>query len=107
MHAQLRQAQYHLEQTAIVARSHIRLHREQLVGARRRYAYLRDTVLPRRQTVGARAIERYNAMLIGAYELLEIRAEQVESRAEYVQAMRDYWVARAELERSVGGKLPT
>jgi cobalt-zinc-cadmium efflux system outer membrane protein len=106
LNAELRRAQYHLEQTAIVARSHIRLHREQLVIARRRVAYIRDTVLPRRETVGARALERYNAMLLGAYELLQLGADQVESRAQYVHALQDYWVARADLERSVGGSLP-
>ncbi len=106
LRAQLRQAEHMLQHVAIVARSTIREHRERLVASSRRVRYLRDTVLPRRATLGQRALERYNAMLIGAYELLEIRAEQVHSEAEYVEALRDYWIAHAELERAVGGKLP-
>lgn len=106
LRAYLRQAQHRLQHTAIVARSQIRTQREALVGSARRVEYIRDTVLPRRVTIGARALERYNAMLIGAYELLHIREEQVESQHAYVRALRDYWVARAQLERAVGGRLP-
>ncbi|MBL4683897.1 MAG: TolC family protein [Nannocystaceae bacterium] len=51
-------------------------------------------------------MERYNAMLIGAFELLEIREGQVEAQHELLEARHAYWVARAELERAVGGRLP-
>ncbi|MEM7156053.1 MAG: TolC family protein [Myxococcota bacterium] len=104
--AMLRAAEHRLQQTAVDARSHIRMHREQLVAARRRVEYLRDVVVPRRRRVGARALERYNAMLIGAYELFEIQGGVVEARIELAHALRDYWVAWAELERAVGGRLP-
>ncbi|MEM9458867.1 MAG: TolC family protein [Myxococcota bacterium] len=107
LRAQLRQAQHRLSQTAIDARSHIRSHREQLLTARRRASYMHDVVLPRQQVLGQRALERYNAMLIGAYELLDVRAAQVQARLHYVEALRDYWVARADLERAVGGMLPS
>ncbi|MCH9679957.1 MAG: TolC family protein [Deltaproteobacteria bacterium] len=107
LRAQLRQAQHQLQQTAINARSHIRVHRQRLITARRRVDYMRDVVLPRRQTITARALERYNGMLIGAYDLFDIRAEEVMAQQHYVEALRDYWVARAELERAVGGRLPT
>jgi outer membrane protein, heavy metal efflux system len=35
-----------------------------------------------------------------------VKAEQVESYRSYLEALEDYWKARAELERVVGGKLP-
>lgn len=54
-----------------------------------------------------RGLERYNAMLIGAYDLLELRAEQAEAEQMLIHAQRDYRVAVAELERAVGGRLPT
>lgn len=106
LRAHLRQAQHALEQTAIEARSEIRTHREELVTASARANYLRQTVLPRRQRVGQRAIERYNGMLLSAYELLELRAQQVDAHIGYIEARREYWTARAELERAVGGRLP-
>ena len=107
LRALLRQAQHRLEQRAIVARSEIRTHQQEMLAAEDRVAYFRDNVIPRRQRVGARALERYNAMLIGAYELLDLRMQEVQARERYVAAVRDYWVARADLERAVGGRLPS
>ena len=48
----------------------------------------------------------YNAMLIGVFDLLRARQEQVEAGGSYIEALRDYWVARVELERAIGGELP-
>lgn len=104
--AYLRQAEHHLQHTAIVARSEIRVHREELVTARRKVDYYKETVLPQREVIGTRALEQYNGMLIGAYELLETRAAQLEVQQDYVEAVRGYWVARADLELAVGGRLP-
>ncbi len=107
LRAHLRRAEHELQHTAVTARSNIREQREALQFATRRARYIETEVLPRREVVGARALERYNGMLIGAYELLEIRAQQVEAQQAHVEAVRDYWVAWAELERAVGGRLPS
>ena len=89
-----------------MARAEIRTQRMELVTASRRLEYLQDTVLPRRQLMGRRALERYNAMLLSAYDLLELRAEQAQVQEEFIEARRDVEVALAELERAVGGQLP-
>jgi cobalt-zinc-cadmium efflux system outer membrane protein len=105
LRALVRQAEHRLQQRAIEARSEIREHRERLIAARRKVEYLRETVLPRRVTIGERALEQYNGMLIGAYELFEIRAEQNDTRHQFAEALREYWTARADLELAVGGTL--
>lgn len=107
LRAHLRRTEHELQHAAVTARSHIREHRQALTTARDRTRYLETTVLPRREVVGARALERYNGMLIGAYELLEIREQHVAAKQAHVEAVRDYWVAWAELERAVGGRLPS
>jgi cobalt-zinc-cadmium efflux system outer membrane protein len=48
----------------------------------------------------------YNAMQIGLYELLAAKQAQVDATRGYIQTVRDYWVARAELERALGGRVP-
>lgn len=101
----VRQAEHMLQQRAIEARSEVREQRERLVAARRRVDYFRDDVLPRQQTITDRALEQYNGMLIGAYDLFEIRGHQTEMRAAFAAAVRDYWAAHAELELAVGGRL--
>lgn len=105
MRAELRRAQHELQHKAIVARSEIRLHRAALESARSKAAYVQEQALPRQERINALALERYNAMLIGTYDLLEIRTEGIEVEEHAVQALRDYWAARAELELAIGGRL--
>jgi cobalt-zinc-cadmium efflux system outer membrane protein len=44
-------------------------------------------------------------MLKGAYDLLLAKQNEVAAERSYIEAWRDYWIARAELERAVGGNL--
>ena len=76
------------------------------MAAQRRAEYYRDTVTPRRETIYESTLLQYSAMLLGAYELFETRAHQLEAREEQAEAMRDHRIARANLEMSVGGRLP-
>ncbi|MBA3549056.1 MAG: TolC family protein [Nannocystis sp.] len=105
--AYLRQAQHRLQDVAIHVRSEIRVHRAELVAARRKVEYYERTVLPRTESITELTLQQYNAMLVGTYQLLETRTDQIDARQEYVEALRDYWVARSELELAVGGRLPT
>jgi len=105
--AYLRQAQHRLQDVAIHVRSEIRVHRAELVAARRKVEYYERTVLPRAESITQLTLQQYNAMLVGTYQLLETRTDQIDARREYVKALRDYWIARSELELAVGGRLPT
>jgi outer membrane protein, heavy metal efflux system len=49
----------------------------------------------------------YNAMLIGAFEAFTARREDLHAETALIEATRDYWTTRAELERAVGGDLNT
>ncbi len=102
----LRQAQHRLQDVAIHVRSEIRVHRAELVAARRKVDYYQRTVLPRAESITELTLQQYNAMLVGTYQLLETRRDQIDAQQEYVEALRDYWIARSELELAVGGRLP-
>ncbi len=104
--AYLRQAQHRLQDAAIHVRSEIRVHRAVLVAARRKVEYYERTILPRTESVTELTLQQYNAMLVGTYQLLETRTDQIDARQDYVEALRDYWIARSELELAVGGRLP-
>lgn len=103
--AYLRQAQHRLQAASVDARSEVRVHREELVAAHRKVDYYRTTVLPRTEAIQELTLRHYNAMLLGTYQLLETRANQVTTRRAYVEAVRDYWIARADLELATGGRL--
>ena len=44
-------------------------------------------------------------MLVGIFQLLQAKQGEIEAGRAYVEALRDYWMARAELEKAVGGRL--
>ena len=44
-------------------------------------------------------------MLIGVYELLLAKQNQINAGREYIESLQDYWIARSDLERAVGGRL--
>jgi cobalt-zinc-cadmium efflux system outer membrane protein len=78
----------------------------QLAAARARAEHFTRVVLPLRARVIEQAQLEYNGMLIGVFELLETKRAQIEAHRQYVDALRAYWVARSELERAAGGRLP-
>ncbi|HSO07858.1 MAG TPA: hypothetical protein VLW45_11500 [Pelomicrobium sp.] len=67
---------------------------------------LNTLILPVRAELTDEAIKHYNGMLIGVYELLEAKREEIEKQAEYHEAVRDFWKAYFDLERAIGGQMP-
>jgi cobalt-zinc-cadmium efflux system outer membrane protein len=66
----------------------------------------RTRMLPLQQLIVESSQREQNFMLIGAFELLAARREEIDAYERYVDAVRDYWIERARVARSVGGKLP-
>ncbi|SFN29112.1 Outer membrane protein TolC [Variovorax sp. OV329] len=68
--------------------------------------HYRDEVVPLRKRISEENLLRYNGMLIGVFELLADSREQVRSVTEYVQALRDFWVAETNLQTALTGRSP-
>jgi cobalt-zinc-cadmium efflux system outer membrane protein len=105
LEAQQRQADRRLAALSIDARSQVRVARAQMLAARQVVDHYRKTLLPLRETVVEHAQLQYNGMQIGLYELLLAKRDQVEAYRAYLESVRDYWIARAELERVMGGRI--
>lgn len=105
LQAQLRQAERRLEAEAIGIRAEVREARDRL-GAKKDLArYYRDELIPDRTRILDLTLQQYNAMLKGAYDLLLAKQNELAAERSYIDALRDYWIARADLERAVGGSL--
>ncbi len=65
----------------------------------------RDVLLPLRQRVLDQTELEYNAMAVGVFQLLVAKREEVETARAYVDLLREYWTARAEVERLEAGKI--
>src|SRR3546814_14294844 len=48
-----------------------------------------------------------NYMLVDVFELLSVRQQGFAAYGAYIDALRDYWIARAALARAVGRRLPS
>jgi cobalt-zinc-cadmium efflux system outer membrane protein len=77
-----------------------------LEAARQTVDEYRTRLLPLQERIVDASQREQNFMLIGAFELLAARREELDTYERYVDAVRDYWVARSRLASSVGGKLP-
>ncbi|MCI1709700.1 MAG: TolC family protein [Chiayiivirga sp.] len=90
----------------------LRVHNDALLGvqtlnvAREVAEQYRTTLIPAREAIVARTQEEVNYMLVGVFELILAKREEYDAYQEYLEAVRDYWVARAELRGVVGGALP-
>ena len=68
--------------------------------------YYGQVLLPQRVEILDLTLTQHNMMLKGAYDLLLAKQSEVSAERAYVEAWRDYWIARTQLERAVGGRLP-
>lgn len=104
--AQLRQSQQRYAALSAQIRSEVRVAGESMFAAHRLAERYRTNTLPLRERIVQESQLHYNAMQIGPFQLLQARAAQVDAGRHYIESLGDYWVARAELEQAVGGRLP-
>jgi hypothetical protein len=60
--------------------------------------------VPLNQRIGEENLLRYNGMLIGVFELLADARSQIASVNGSIQALRDFWIAQADLDMALIGK---
>ena len=105
LQARYRQAQWQVEAIAIDIRSEVRQARDTLIAARDLSEFYAKIYLPQRIRIVNETLLQYNAMQKGTFELIAAKERELFAEREYTEAWRDYWTARAELERAVGGQL--
>ncbi|MDE2626845.1 MAG: TolC family protein [Burkholderiales bacterium] len=60
--------------------------------------HFRDEIVPLSKTISDENQLRYNGMLIGVFELLADARAQIGSVNGYIDALRDFWLAQADLD---------
>ncbi len=104
---ELRSADHHVIALAVEIRSEVRAARDRLLSMRRLVQHYRDVVIPVREAIVAGTQQEYDSMLVGAFELIAAKQSEYDVYHEFVEAVRDYWIARSELERALGGSPST
>ena len=99
-----RQALDRAAEAAVNARSEVR---EAYLGYRAAHdiaRHHRDEIVPLRQRIADENLLRYNGMLIGVFELLADARLQIASVNSAIEALRDFWLAQADLDMALIGK---
>ncbi len=104
--AAMRQAQNRADALAADIGSDVRSARDALSAARGAAEFFQKNLLPQRRLILRESLLHYNAMQKSPYELLLAKEQQQVAERMSLEALRDYWLARTELERALGGKLP-
>ncbi len=103
----LLEAQDRYAALAIKIRSDVRLAYGRMALARKKIEFYKRAVLPVQQAVTDQTQLRYNGMLLGVFQLLQAKQEQIDAGRDFIQALAEYWLARTELEKALGRRLPT
>lgn len=94
-----------LQALSIDVRADVRANRAKLVAARANVDDYTKTMIPLRENIVRFSQQQYDAMLLGVYQLLQAKQAEFEAYADSIMALRDYWIARSELERVIGFRL--
>ncbi|CUI16614.1 putative outer membrane efflux protein [Candidatus Protochlamydia naegleriophila] len=102
--AQFRQAQADLIGLEIDSYAEVRKARNTLLVFRNQVIFYATKILPNQEQIVNSTEELYNVMGIGIYALLDSKRNQLQAYYNYYLALRDYWVAKVNLNKAVGGK---
>ena len=104
--AELQQARAELDARVLSVQNDARLGLDAVAVAHTIAERHRAELVPRREAIVARTQEQVNFMLVGVFELLLAKQQEYDAYQAYLEAVRDYWVARAGLRGAIGGRLP-
>jgi cobalt-zinc-cadmium efflux system outer membrane protein len=107
LESQLRQSQKKIYALAVDIRSEVRTQRNMLMMTRNLIEHYKAVIMPLRKRIVSLTMQKYNYMLSGTFELLTVKQQEFEDHQKYIEAVRDYWIIRAELQRTLGGRLPS
>lgn len=100
-----RQGESNLRALAVDVRADVRSSRARVLTARGVVDDYAKGIVPIRENIVRFSQEQYDAMLLGVYQLIQAKQNEFEAYREYIESLRDYWIARSDLERAVGGRV--
>jgi outer membrane protein TolC len=93
-------------QAALEARAEVRKAYARLRAAHDIALRERDQMLPVRRSIAEADRLRYDAGQISVFDLLADSRSQIAGVSEYLQSVRDFWIARASLDAALSGPVP-
>jgi len=100
-----RQSEDNLHALAVDARSDVRAARARVLSSRAVVEEYVKVLVPVRESLVKLSQQQYDAMLLGVFQLIQAKQSELAAYRELIEAVRDYWIARSDLERAVGTRL--
>jgi outer membrane protein TolC len=99
------QAVNRVAQAAVTARSEARASYLDYRNAWEVAAHYRDHIIPLRKQISKEVLLRYNGMLASTQDLLDDSRDQAAAVSSYIDALKEFWTAHANLEAALGARV--
>lgn len=66
----------------------------------------KHTIIPLKKELTEETQRHFNAMQVGVFQLLTAKKEELRAKRSYIKALARYWVARAEADHLMSGRIP-
>jgi cobalt-zinc-cadmium efflux system outer membrane protein len=101
------EAEAELQLLALDIGNDVQLAHAQVQASRTIFDHYRNALVPLRETVVDLTQQQVSYMLEGQFQLLQVKQEEFDAYQGYLEALRDYWIARTYLSRAIGTRLPS
>lgn len=105
--ASLAQRQANVDQLALAIEHDIAVAHTRVLAARERVEIFQRRFVPARRDIVLRTQEMQNFQIVSPFESLRAKSAEYDAYDGYIDALRDYWLARTALTRAVGTALPS
>ncbi len=103
MAAELREGERQLEALILDAHNEVRNDYARMVNAQHALQHFEKTLLPLHERIVAETLKFYNGMLLGVYDLLAAKQDQLDAQRDHIEMIKMYHLATADLEHAIGG----
>ena len=103
--SELRRIQQNYAALATEIRSAARATAQAIEVTRAQALFMKNVVLPIRTKIVDDTLLQYNAMQVGVFQLLIAQQQQITAGRQYIETLRNYWVAWTGLGQILNGRL--
>ena len=101
----LRRMQQNYTALATEIRSAARATAQAIEVTRAQAQFMKNVILPTRTKIVNDTLLQYNAMQVGIFQLLLAQQQQISAGRQYIETLRNYWLARTGLGQILNGRI--
>lgn len=105
LYAMYRQSLDRLKALEIRIASEVRSASQTLQTHRNLVLAYENELIPLQEQILSTSQKYYNSMALSVYKLLNAKKQEIQTHINYTTALKNYWIARVELDRALGGSL--